>query len=168
MSALPTEKMKDYLSSLNKDIALTTTVNFCGDQTVNAVLNTKILKIKDSSINFHYYLEIPNELPYEKTDVCALFSNMMDNAIEACEKIASKDKEITLDAKVGKGLLAIKIENTCVNTNIENNKIKTTKLDAFHHGYGLKSIQEIVTRYHGNYELKCVNNHFFLFLYIPI
>lgn len=168
LASIPTEELKDYLGSLNNDIAFDNTITFCKDNTINAVLNNKLNRIKDLSIQFDYHILITNELPITKTDICALFSNFMDNAIEACEKIESGEKIISLDAKTGKGLLVIHVVNTFVPVSNLDIDLKTTKKDALNHGYGLKSIREIVTRYHGNYEIDCSNNKFSLFLYVPI
>ena len=44
----------------------------------------------------------------------------------------------------------------------------TSKEDKRNHGLGLKSIHEIVTRYHGHLEIKIENGVFDLFLYLPL
>jgi len=44
----------------------------------------------------------------------------------------------------------------------------TSKPDKANHGLGLKSIQEIVKRYHGSMEIQTENNVFNLFLYLPL
>ena len=87
--------------------------------------------------------------------------------MEACEKIDGAHKKIVLNVKTGKGILAIEIKNTCEGKN-NSSDFLSTKKDANNHGYGLKSIREIVERYHGNMEITQKENWFTLFLYIPL
>ena len=49
-----------------------------------------------------------------------------------------------------------------------NTILKSTKKDVSVHGYGLKSIREIVLRYQGNMEIKTDSGAFCLFLYLPL
>lgn len=55
----------------------------------------------------HYHIDIPSPLPLSACDLCALFANALDNAIEACEKLLEVDRQITLGARAAKGLLVI-------------------------------------------------------------
>ena len=55
-----------------------------GDDTVNAVMTVKSSVMERDSIKMKASVEIDRELPFKKTDVCAIFANALDNAIEAC------------------------------------------------------------------------------------
>ena len=167
LASLPPENVSDYLASLTQDAAFYGIRTFCLDATVNAVLNTKYVLINKLSISFEHHISLKDALPFAPSDVCALFSNFMDNSMEACEKIDGAHKKIVLNVKTGKGILAIEIKNTCEGKN-NSSDFLSTKKDANNHGYGLKSIREIVERYHGNMEITQKENWFTLFLYIPL
>lgn len=159
----------DYIQKLLSDAAITQTLKYAGDSTVNAVLSSKETMMKDHNIRFHVKVEIPTELPFEKPDLCAVFANALDNAIEACLKQPAEKREITLAAKVDKGLFVLKIKNPADNDIDKTGTFpKTTKKDSFHHGIGLKSIQKVVKRYNGQMELNPLEDCFELFLYLPI
>ncbi len=51
---------------------------------------------------------------------------------------------------------------------LQKESFATTKPDKENHGFGLKTMQEIVERYHGELELKTKDGIFELFLYMPL
>lgn len=159
----------DYIEKLLTDSAITQTLQYAGDSTVNAVLSSKDVIMRKHNIRFHVKVEIPAELPFEKPDLCAVFANALDNAIEACLEQTAEKREISLAAKVDKGLFVLKIKNTA-DTGINKTGIfpKTTKKDSINHGLGLKSIQKVVKRYDGQMEINMLEECFELFLYLQI
>lgn len=182
LSALPPKEQKRYLNDLSQNPSLTQSLHYCGDTTVNAVLAIKENQLNRYGIQLAYSIDIPKELPFEPTDICALFTNALDNAAEACQKITDKDKIITLESKAQKGLFCLKIINPVkisgceikYHTSGTNSRPQgasmpaTTKPDKRAHGLGLKSMQEIVARYQGEMELKTESGMAELFLYLPM
>lgn len=176
MSALPQEEQQTYLESLSQNAALTQTLHYCGDATVNAVLTVKENQMNRYGIHLVCSIDIPKELPFEQTDICALFANALDNAMEACRKLQEGNREISLDSKAQKGLFCLSVRNPVFESEQEiqyhpssGSLIpKTSKPDKRAHGLGLKSILEIVTRYQGEMELKTENGMAELFLYMPM
>ena len=142
---------------------------YCADSTVNAVLTAKENLMRQKGIRFYVKVEIGQELWMERADICALFANALDNAVEACEKLTEGQREISLEVRQGKGLLVVKTENSCLK--IENGERgslpKTTKKDTANHGFGLRSIREVVKKYGGHMEIDQAAGRFTLFLYLP-
>lgn len=171
LSLLPENERNEYIKELLGKESVTKTLNYCGDPTINAVLSVKDYLIKQENISFHVSLDIPGELPFHKADICAIYANILDNAIEACQKIPAKERKITLKSRAGKGILAVKIKNSCVNTQKklkEKTLPKTTKSNTKYHGFGLRSIEEIIKKYGGDMEIKREENWFEVFLYLPL
>ncbi|HFK2989515.1 TPA: GHKL domain-containing protein, partial [Clostridioides difficile] len=56
-------------------------------------------------------------------DVCSIFANAIDNAIEACDKIKEGNKSISLQGRLINNFFAIKISNTKSNTIIEKIRV---------------------------------------------
>ena len=178
LCALPQEKRDAYIQNLQDAAALSQPLSLCGDATVNAVLTVKKSILERCHIRLRLELKIPGQLPYARTDLCALYANALDNAIEACMKLDEAKREITLKSRAGKGLFCLEISNPDTgkpNVPSPPGKIPghglippTSKPDKANHGLGLKSIQEIVKRYHGSMEIQTENNVFNLFLYLPL
>ncbi len=176
LSALPEEKRDTYLRELTENTAVSETLSYCGDATVNAVLTVKKNLMDRYNICLETSVDIPDTLPLQKTDLCALYANTLDNAIEACIQVDEAKRSITLKCKAQKGLFCLEVSNPLPDTispvvlrRAETDFIlPTSKPDRANHGIGLKSIREIVERYHGSVELKTTDGMFDLFLYIPL
>lgn len=195
LSALPEKQRDAYLENLTENTAFTQSLSYCGDPTVNAVLTVKKNLMDRYSIRMELSIDITFELSFDKTDICALYANALDNAAEACMKLEENKRVITLKSKAQKGLFCLEVSNPIPDSSdntyenaltdlagadfvktdlinpdfIKSSSIpQTSKSDKVNHGFGLKGIKEIVERYHGSLELKTVNGIFDLFLYIPL
>ena len=170
MTALPEEKRAAYAEELSGNTALSQSFVYCGDSTIGAVLTVKKSVMERCHIRLKTEIDIAAPLPYDKTDLCALYANALDNAIEACMKLPETQREISLKSKVGKGLFCLEIRNPYPDTGKECNGpiIPTSKPDKSNHGLGLRSMREIVKRYHGNMEIKTESRAFDLFLCLPL
>ena len=107
-------------------------------------------------------------LPEE--DVYSLFSNILDNAIEAAEQITDVEKRlIRVVVHQAHNCVMIQIENyTEAHRSIDGGLPPTTKGDSTLHGYGLKSIQYIAAKHQGMMAVDCKNNWFILKIMLPI
>lgn len=111
--ALSGEAREEYIKEMLDNPVLMQRLSWCGDSTVNAVLTTKEGMMRQKEIDFSAKLDIGEELPFEKADICAMFANALDNAAEACEKLEKPMRKMQLDARLGKGILAVRVENAC-------------------------------------------------------
>ncbi|MBD5551293.1 MAG: sensor histidine kinase [Lachnospiraceae bacterium] len=176
LSLLPEQEKDGYISQLLESPGFTQRTDYCGDMTVNAVLSIKDPIIQESGISLTLKLDIPEELPFEKSDICVMFANALDNAIESCLKFPKEQRFIELTARHQKGILALSIKNPTQNSETISSKIKegkpsenfpsSTKSDKKHHGYGLRSIETIVQHYQGSLEINASDGVFELFLYL--
>lgn len=102
-------------------------------------------------------------------DLYSLFGNLIDNAIEAVEKLSDDKKIISLSVKKNKSFLVINIYNYYDGVIEFSDKLpKTTKADSKYHGYGMKSIQMIVDKYHGEFSLTTDKNVFNVNIIFPL
>lgn len=136
-----------YLGELEDELRAIHLLVESGNTNVDAILNAKLSLAEMKEITIHVKVNVPAQIPISDTDMCALLGNLIDNAVEACEKVPS-DAYIRLYIGQYKGQLYI----TC--TNATNEKIR--KLDHQYitskrgnHGHGLKRMNIIVERYQG-------------------
>ncbi|WP_207306408.1 GHKL domain-containing protein [Clostridioides difficile] len=129
-----------YIKDINKQIKECNTIF----NTQNMILDV-ILSDKKSicDMNNIYFLVDINFLEcnfIEMPDICSIFSNIIDNAIEACDKIHDKsiDKYIQIKGTISKSYFVIKCENSKINS-IRKNKslLLTDKKDKLVHGIGI-------------------------------
>lgn len=144
------EKARAYLDSLTDRPGLTVSRRFCENQVVNTVLAGKLARMEERGIEAEIAVALPERLPLSDPDLCALFANALDNAIEACEKIENGGK-IEVQAKTARGLFLVRISNDTGESAPAT--LETTKPDRTSHGYGLSIIREITERTGGSCEI---------------
>lgn len=123
-----------------------------GDKYIDAILNCKKEEAEAKQISFTYSANLPQSLSIASVDICAILSNQLDNAIEACCKISDPRERyvhVTLDQKLD--FFAFIVKNSIVHNSLsENDPLISTKLDSDHpHGFGLKNIRTSVEKYGG-------------------
>ncbi len=93
----------------------------------------------------------------DRDDLCILLGNLLDNAIEAEEKLEGM-REINLCIREEK-MIYIKIKNR-IGPDEVGNTTRTTKENEEFHGFGLQSVNEIVDKYNGIIQIEKCSNYF--------
>lgn len=164
---LPEAQREDYIKSLIEDSAFGRSLQYCADPVVNAVLTVKEEQMSRYGIRLEARIDIPKELPFEKTDICALFSNALDNAGEACRRLPEAEREVSVKSRAQKGLFCLEVTNSTVGAQ-KNLLLQTSKADKENHGFGLRSMKEVVERNRGAMEIRVEGERFEVFLYMPL
>ena len=102
-------------------------------------------------------------------EIYTLFGNILDNAIEAVQKVAQIERRIIdLSVRREMGMLSIRCNNYYEGAlNRDGASIITTKADKVNHGYGLKSIRYTVEQHGGQLMIGSADNIFSLDIVIP-
>lgn len=139
------------ITRLCEEMLTSQTLAFTGNEAVDALLTVKIQTMKEKEIKFTHTVYMLKNNTIDMLDLCVLLGNLLDNAIEANEKICSKERFIHLTMVQKTNYLSIQINNaTDGNVKIEGNKINTTKKQKELHGFGLQSVREITEKYNGS------------------
>ena len=134
-----------------------------GNGIVDALLADKQKKADSSNIKIDFSGAVPTD-SITATDLCVIFGNTIDNAMEACGKLDdSTDKRIKVECKCNSGFMFVNMSNPVDKpVAIKSNKIKTTKADKSLHGFGLYSLDKVVKKHNGEMKLSCNDNVFIL------
>ena len=99
-----------------------------------------------------------------------MLGNALDNAIESVLKIEDIQKRfISIQIKRKSQMTIISIKNYCLQDfQFSNNSLVTSKQEKSEHGYGLKSIKSIVSKYNGHTKIKIEDTIFALNIILPI
>lgn len=160
---LPETEMKAYIEQLVSDQSIAKPMVFCRDSVINALISSKYDYIQSEGIEFSYEISLEEDHSLSPTDVCALVGNLLDNAIEGCLKL-KKNRFIQCDISCSKGLFVIRISNSCME-DIHPDFV-TQKKDPAAHGFGIKTIREIVNRKKGTLQITHEKGVFEVFLVI--
>ena len=135
---------------------------------INAILNTKYQEAMEKGIVFVFKVNDLADLEICDEDVVTILANLLNNAIEACEK-CKDNKIIKLKFIKKEDKVIISVKNTYNDTiRYENGEIKTTKsLKPEEHGVGIKNVLKIIEKYSGSYVIQEQNEEFFFSIIIP-
>lgn len=160
------DEANNYLKSLiNKNPEITTAHIQIPDAFIRAILTVKMELCRKKNIQVS--LKTDDSSPScQSVDLCVILSNLLDNAIEASEKIKEPKIEIVLSKQ--KSYFTIIVKNKIEESVLEKNtELKTTKSDNEYHGIGVQSIKEIVNRYNGMMEYYEKDKWFTASIWIP-
>ena len=139
------ESLHNHINNQLHRINETQTIN-TGNASLNLILSSQLSKIKDKNIEF-IASQFDDDIPLDKVDFYVLLGNLLDNAIENCT--SKSIKKIILDIYKESNDFIIDIKNTSINNPlVDNPNFNTTKEDGGH-GFGMRSIKNIVNKYHG-------------------
>lgn len=88
----------------------------------------------------------------DPVDICIVLGNLLDNAIEAEEKV-TEGREIKVKIREEK-MVYIQVKNRVTKTDVSPKHFMTTKESVDMHGFGLSCIREVVSKYNGAYEFE--------------
>lgn len=141
------------------------TILFTGNNILDAILNAKISVAEQNGVRCQATITSTN-IPLSENDICVLFGNLMDNAIEAAADTVKKRIDIKI-AEQGKYLL-VRIQNSIQRSVLKTNpSMTTTKNDKKMHGIGVNNIKRIVEEYGGIIEYFEENDRFSCDILIP-
>ncbi|GCF94767.1 hypothetical protein NRIC_26580 [Enterococcus florum] len=132
--------------------------HFTDHEAVNIIVGHKYRRGQEAGVACSVTIEIPPVLSLEERDLIALIGNLFDNALEACD-YCQEEKQISFRMVQRHGCLAIRLENTTDGT---HQSFRTRKKEKQMHGFGMKSILEIVQKYAGKIDYSWIENRFIL------
>lgn len=138
-----------------------------GSPLVNVIVKD-CLSESTEKICFTWQGEIPKGIEVSEYDMCTIFSNLMSNAVEACNKVSSREKGINLKLLCQENAFYIEMRNP-VEWEINEALLGrgTTKEDKVSHGYGVRNIIDTVSLYGGESKFFVEENVFIAQIMIP-
>lgn len=153
-----TERVRSYIEELQENMEGAKTAISSGNEIADAVIGEKSAVAKSGGIEIRLDGRLPEELPVKATDLCVLFSNALDNALEALERMRAGSGEKTL----GEGerwieirirqqgqMLSLIFRNPAGSESIPPAG-RTEKEDAENHGFGTLNMLYTTRKYRGD------------------
>ncbi len=163
-------KREAYLDRMEEEIKQYEAQNKTGNAVLDTVLTSKSLYCAKHDITFTCVADGTLLEFMDVMDICNIFGNALDNAIECELKIPDKEKRlIHVTVSKQKNFLILRFENYFEgNLKVKDGDILTTKDEKEHHGYGIKSIRYIINKYDGALTVETKENWFEMKALIPI
>ena len=164
------QKRADYLDEMENEIRNYEAQNKTGNSVLDTVLTGKSLYCAKHKIELTCVADGEKLGFMDVMDICTVFGNMLDNAIECELRIPEKEKRLVhLAVYTKKDFLMIHCENYCPEeVTFRNGLPVTTKQDSDYHGYGVKSIRYTAQKYGGSVTMEVKDKWFVMNILIPL
>ena len=155
------EKLQAYIEEVNENAQKVRpyTVNV-NHGFINAILEDSLSK--EPEIAFSCDGKIPADIQIDDFDLCTIFSNLIRNAVEACNRLPEDAKKwIHLDLYMLQDNLYIRMENPVISEiNVQKLEGSTSKEDKKNHGFGIYNLKNAVEKYQGEVSFDCEDQKF--------
>lgn len=144
--------LKDLTDKVNRVLKEYKQGSYCENPVLDAILALKAEAAGERGIRMEIDCELGKIARLSEMEICSLFGNLLDNAIEGCEKVAQGEKWIKLLVREESAKISVYCENTsCIPVSLrDENKLWTSrKKEKENHGIGLKVIEKICSKYNG-------------------
>lgn len=161
------EGAKEHLNGISRNFAQASFQKVhVGDEMLDAILSMMSKKAHEKGVQIEIEGEIQNQNSYDIYELCAILSNAISNAVEACAEIL-EDRIVSVKIANHNQTLYLKIENPASEEMYQAIvKEKTTKSDSDNHGYGIRNIRHAVERLNGSMEYRYATGKIALEIYI--
>ena len=152
------DKILDYTQQLKEETR--NYVLFCANNAVDAVASHYDRLAKKRGIKIKWRLELPAVLPIKESDYCAMFGNLIENALNAVENENLNNKNINvISLMLSEAMLGISIDNPFEGKlKFNHDGLPVSSREG--HGLGLISVSNIIERYGGSLKIKTDNKIF--------
>lgn len=162
-------EVQAYVRELEKSVLELEPAFHTGSPTLDALLVSKKAECDRAGIRLSCLIHLTRPEVLTPMEICTLFGNCVDNAMEAASDPEVREPYIHLSGGEVNGSMVIRIENPYVHTlRPKAWGFSTTKADGEAHGYGLVNMRRIVEKKGGTLTLQPGDNVFTVTWMIPI
>ena len=162
------EDASDYIVSLQNELKEARKTRVSGNSLFDIIVDEKMNICQSKGIDFKIDVDSKNTGFIKNMDMSSILANILDNAIEACDKMTSNKKYIKLTSMWSDDMFVIICENSKENDVKKiGDRFITDKLNKSEHGIGIKSVEKSVKNYDGNMMIFCDDSLFKVKIMIP-
>lgn len=160
----------EQIAEIEKVVTIYDSTVKSGNEVLDVIFTEKSLQCEQKGIAFERIVDGSLLRFMHVSDVYSLFGNAIDNAIEAVSKVDKREKRtVSLMVRESRGMVYIGLENGYTGTiEFEDGLPVTTKQDKRFHGFGTKSMRNVVEKYGGTMVINASDNIFRLNILLPV
>ncbi|MCI9447745.1 MAG: GHKL domain-containing protein [Lachnospiraceae bacterium] len=161
-------EMERYIAQMDESMNMFEFSVKTGNAVTDVIVNDKQKAAYKQGIQFKSEFRYPVSDGYNSYDVGIIINNLLQNALEACERMETGKKYILLSGRQKKRFFIIDVRNSFVgevmfdrNTNLPLSAKENTTGEAISlHGIGLSNVKREADKYLGNVDIKVKKNEF--------
>lgn len=159
----------DYFVTLENNIAMLRGDIHTGHLIIDTILADKYTTALAYGIKMVMKVDGALAKGIQDMDLCTIYGNLLDNAIEASRKLEVGEGEILLRTEQVNQFVLIEVLNSRSGEVIEKNgQFVTTKQTKVGHGIGLSSVRQVVHKYDGEVLIDYNDTTFKVQIFIPL
>lgn len=153
---------KQYLKEFAEDTERLPATTYTAHPLINSILTEFAGRAKIEGIEIEYDIIVGSKLNMDDVDLCRMLANILENAVEGCEKVPQAQRFIRFKLHSKGNFLYLNCENSCNESSLKRNNGRyiTTKKDKNSHGFGLRIIGKISEKYNGILTTRVKNSVF--------
>ena len=159
-------ELGQYLDDLADDLTMADTSIKTGNVMADAVLSSKLSVAEQKYIRLSVKAHIPEGTPMTDVELCSVLSNLLDNAVEACEKLPVDNRFMRVYIHKFKEQFYLSVQNSAGEVKRRNGIFCSDKQGS--HGFGLFRIDRIAKKYGGYVNRQYEEGVFATELMIPL
>ena len=164
-----TEEAKEHISDMLGKVSSLSPKYVTGDEMLDIIISMKADRMDELDIKFTLDGVTDGGLNIKPMDMCSIFANALDNAIEAAS--SCEDPYVSFSIKRTDKFFIIKITNSA-SGKIDIEKLMSTsgytsKSDKEHHGFGLMNVRRAVEECNGILKAESLDSSFTLSVMMP-
>lgn len=160
--------IKNALLSLEKEYNTISneTIQYSSESSiVHLIISNKKAVADNKNIGIDFSYRNLSRINISSIDLAIILGNILDNAIEATEKVTTAKRTIKVFTAVQNDVIIIRVENpTADKVDIFN--LSSTKEESSKHGFGIISIRNIASKHNGNVEFDYKDHIFYTVVYL--
>lgn len=157
---------REYIQENIERIDEFTPHRFCEMEMLNLILSHFASQAEEMKAKYRFNIELPDQIPLTKPELCALVSNALENAFHAVGELPEEKRFVDARLCEFKGKLIFSVDNSCDDRiQVAGNRPKADKVG---HGYGTRSIMTIANAHHGMAVFQSEKGTFSLMVTIPL
>ena len=144
----------EYLKQLTNTVTEIQAPIRTGNEIVDAIISEKV----EEAESFQIKIQVDGDfkgVTISAMDLCTVFSNLLDNAIEAAKAVKEADRKIGVSARKTGSFWLLTVKNYTIYKVEISDRIKTTKSNEKEHGFGIGNVHRVVEKCGGEFQLDC-------------
>lgn len=147
------DELESYVREISDAVKDADRLIHTGNGIVDAIVNEKAALARKAGVRFEWEGTISG-FEISAVDSCTLVANLLDNALEACDKVDVAKRYISLSFRRSEHFLLMTCENSAARVvELSHGRPLSTKSDKYNHGFGLENMIRCVEKYGGELKL---------------
>lgn len=156
--------IEQYIDHMDESMNVFEITIKTGNTVTDVIVNDKQKATEKQGIQFQSEFSYPKSDGYNAYDIGVIINNLLQNALEACEKMAEGKRYIYLSGRQKKKFYMINVKNSFEGEVIFDTKtnlpLSTKGKDIALHGIGLSNVKREADKYMGDVDIRARKNEF--------